>query len=727
MIQNSGDIDTQELSLLNTVIEAAPDWLRHRMFPQTIDWAKVAPEKVERLLANINAAGIVPPPWLTKALLLGGHRLDSAAKLGIEMRALSAINTLRSSSDGILTSVGIEAAADLVRYADADPDVILTAVKALAALNLNEHAVNLALAHWPRVPRAVRLVQKDLTARLADAPTLRLRVMGFSTTQTLADDLPVAFATVGWRAEVSEANYGEVMPELLRPVENTDATLILMDSLSFYDRNWRQSANEATALLEDKLGSFVSAVEHFIVTKRHPLFITTLPVPGVASAGLVDNRHAAGARHTVDLINRHLVALARQYSEIILIDTDLALASIAPTAHSDAKLWFYGRFAYSPDATRSLAVAVARNWQLLKRGPSKVLALDFDNTLWGGIFGEDGVDNLQCGDDAPGNAFKAFQQECLRLKSMGMLLVALSKNNADAITVFRDHPGMVLREDDFAATAINWEPKPDNIRRLAEELNLGLDSFIFFDDSPHERDAMRRLCPAVLTPELPDDPARRPGWLRGLVSTWPVRLTEEDERRSEMYAVERKAKEFRQQTTNLDDYLAGLAQRLLILPGNAQTLSRIAQMHARTNQFNLTTARFSEAEIGAMLADADQHVALCGRLTDKFGDHGIVIAATARINGKSAEILSFLMSCRVIGRQVERAFLGALIGLLEGRGVERIEAAFIPTAKNAMVQDFYRNNGFGTLGVDGERHLWQWTAGDMEHPNAGFIEVEWEA
>jgi FkbH-like protein len=195
-----------------------------------------------------------------------------------------------------------------------------------------------------------------------------------------------------------------------------------------------------------------------------------------------------------------------------------------------------------------------------------------------------------------------------------------------------------------------------------------------------------------------------------------------------MYAVERKAKALRAQSASLDDYLAGLGQRLTILPGNAQTLPRIMQMHARTNQFNLTTARFSEADIGAMLSDADHHLVLCGHLTDKFGDHGIVITATARLNGSLAEILSFLMSCRVVGREVEQAFLGTLMDALSQRSVEHIEAIYIPTAKNAMVRDFYSSQGFRAQGVDGERHLWQWTAdGDVDFPRSNFIEVRWEA
>ena len=208
-----------------------------------------------------------------------------------------------------------------------------------------------------------------------------------------------------------------------------------------------------------------------------------------------------------------------------------------------------------------------------------------------------------CDDEFPGNAFKAFQRECLRLKSQGILLALLSKNNPDAITAFSAHPGMLLKEDDFVATRINWEPKPGNIRSIAAELNLGLDSFVFIDDSPHEREAMRRMCPELTVPELPADPASRPLWLRALAVTWPTRLTEEDSRRSDMYLAEKRRAGVRETAVSFQDYLRGLDQTLIVRPANVEAIGRVAQMHLRTNQFNLTTERYDEAAIKAMVDD----------------------------------------------------------------------------------------------------------------------------
>jgi FkbH-like protein len=374
-----------------------------------------------------------------------------------------------------------------------------------------------------------------------------------------------------------------------------------------------------------------------------------------------------------------------------------------------------------------LAHAFADAWSLLKRGPAKVLAVDLDNTLWGGVYGDDGVERLVCGEDFPGNAFRALQAECLRLRQQGLLLVALSKNNPDAITAFQRHIGMILRPEDFAAQAINWDPKPENIRKVAAELNLGLESFVFLDDSPHEREAMRRLCPEVVVPEVPADPAERPLWLRRLTCTWPIRLTAEDEARASLYEARREAQNAKVNAANFEDYLKDLEQHLTLSLVNQKTLPRVVQMHERTNQFNLTTLRCTEADISALIDGEAQGLALVGRVRDKFGDHGLVVAATVDITGTEAVVRTLLMSCRVIGREIERAFLGALIEELGRRGVTRVSGDYIPTRKNAMVSDFYASSGWQPAGGDETRSSWAFSIGDMEPPQSRFVALSWEA
>jgi FkbH-like protein len=402
------------------------------------------------------------------------------------------------------------------------------------------------------------------------------------------------------------------------------------------------------------------------------------------------------------------------------------MAHIAPVHRSDPKLWFYGRLPYSGPATSALAKAMAHALAAPRKAPVKVLALDLDDTLWRGIYGEQGL-GVECGDDFPGNAFKAFQHECLRLKAQGLLLTILSKNDADVLRVLDQHPGLALSREDFVAHRIDWSPKPENIRALARELDLGLDSFLFLDDSPHEREAMRRLAPEVHVPELPADPALRPQFLRTLPSLWPAQVTAEDRERTELYAVQLKGRALQKQAASLEDYLAGLAQRLTVAPVTAAGVPRIAQMHARTNQFNLTTLRLSEGEIAAMIADESRYCVLQGRLADRFGEHGVVICAIAKRDGRRASILSLLMSCRVIGREVETAFLGAVLGHLRARGIDEVDGRFVPTSKNGPASEFYRKAGFSEgASADDAGQTWLWHMDSCALPGSDFVAVTME-
>lgn len=558
--------------------------------------------------------------------------------------------------------------------------------------------------------------------------TIRLRLLSFSTSDMLHQALTPAFAAAEYDAQVTVAGFGTVVLELLEPrADQPDMLIIQMDTRGFYSRDWRRTPEDAVSLLEEKTDVLLAALERFADTGGCPVLINSLPSPVSPTAGFLDTFHPDGAGFSTSYFNCRLSETARRCNRITVIDTDLAMAHIAPARRSDAKLWFYGRIPYSTEATRALAQGFAKAYAAQNAKSVKVLALDLDNTLWRGIYGEDGLAGLDCGDDFPGNAFKAFQEECLRLKGQGVLLTILSKNDADVLRVFDEHPGMALKRDDFVAHRIDWVPKPHNIRALAEDLDLGLDSFVFLDDSAHEREAMRRLAPEVRVPELPEDPAVRPDFLRNYTPAWPLRLTAEDRSRSELYAVQNKGRVLKRQAVSYEDYLAKLGQRLHVEAMNPATLPRIAQMHARTNQFNLTKRRLTEAELAAMMTD-DGHSVVLGRLDDCFGDHGIVICASVRLTDAGAELVTFLMSCRVIGREIEQAFLGALLQHLTARGIERVEGTYIPTDKNTPARDFYENMGFAPQRAvdpeDGAQTKWLWHEDTHTRPGSDFVTIE---
>jgi FkbH-like protein len=713
--------------LLEAAIESPLACTRERALLQAIEWRGVDPERVERLLEAVSAEGIRLPPWLAKALIVGGHVLRAEHQGGLDapINALNGLNKAQMADvrDGVADACG----AYLALAEDLEPEIVSATVRQLARLGRGKPAAQLAIAHWVRVPQLAYEAQDEIEAFVHGLPEVRIRLTGFSTTHSLAGDHVRAFASCFYHAKVSESEFGQALVELMQPSEAPrDALVVLLDLQGFHTPKWRQDPNIGHDLLLQKLDLLAAGLESYAGSGLGPVFVNTLPVASAPTAGLIDTHHPAGAAHAVQVINTQLAEVARANAQIVLIDSNRALASLPSKRWVDPKLWYYGRLPFSPDATRYLAVAFAHAYRALKKGTAKVLALDLDNTLWGGVYGEDGIAKLLCDDEFPGNAFKAFQHECLRLKSQGFLLALLSKNNPDAITAFSAHPGMLLKEDDFVATRINWEPKPVNIRSIAKELNLGLDSFVFIDDSPHEREAMRRMCPELVVPELPADPASRPHWLRGLAVTWPTRLTEEDSRRSDMYFAEKHRTGLRDSAVSFQEYLRGLDQTLIVRPANADAIGRVAQMHLRTNQFNLTTKRYDEAAIKAMLDDPDRYVVLHGQALDKFGDHGIVICATAQIEGDTAQLQSLLMSCRVVGRAIETAFLGVLLKQLVERGVRTVRGAYIPTKKNALVRELYKTAGFSALAPEGETEHWLWEMGSSELPDAALINVQWE-
>jgi FkbH-like protein len=716
--------------LMAAIVDRAPEALRRRVLLQSVDWERIDAAQVAAMMQALGEKKQAAPRWLLKGLLLAGHVAPEEA-MGAAPGAYHVLNRLNH-ENGEATAVDLEA---LAGSDGVEAEVRRAIVARLASCGAEAEdrgmdARRLALAWWPHSPEALAPVRSKLASYVNELPTVDVRLTGFSTTSALAADLPHAFAGEGFKALVTQSDFGQAAATLLAPDTEAGAHVLLLDMDGLAQADWRESSSENRRRIMAAVEMLRGALAAYAQRAVSPLLVNTIPVPAAPALGMLDRRHGVGLRRIVDEVNDRLFEAAERHGHIIVVDADMALADVPLSRHCDPKLWFYGRMAYSAEAVRALATAFARAFNLVRRGPAKVLALDFDNTLWGGVYGDDGLERLACGEDYPGNAFRAFQQECLRLKRQGMLLTALSKNNADALGAFGRHPGMALREEDFSAARVNWRPKAENIRQLAAELNLGLDSFVFIDDSPHEREAMRRMAPEVRTPELPADPAQRPAWLRRLTCTWSVRLTQEDETRAEMYAINRRVEEAKASALDMGGYLTSLEQRLTVEIVTSATVGRVAQMHERTNQFNLTTRRFTEAEIAAYGGVGGRGMALLGKVADRFGDHGIVVAATAMVDGVDAEISTFLMSCRVIGREVETAFLGALLEALEKRGVKRVVGRYLPTAKNGIVREFFGAAGFEPVeGGDGETEsatCWRFPLDEREIPQSKFVSVNVE-
>jgi FkbH-like protein len=406
-------------------------------------------------------------------------------------------------------------------------------------------------------------------------------------------------------------------------------------------------------------------------------------------------------------VNLALGTRAPNYVHIC--DLEFLAYRLGGLAARDEKAWFESKQLCSPALQVRLAQEAAHLAAQLKAAPKKVLVLDLDNTLWGGVIGDDGMEGIEIGDTSPrGEAFKAFQRYIASLTERGLLLAVCSKNDLEkALEPFRSHPEMVLRESHFVSFKANWEPKPDNLRAIAEELNLGLDSFVFVDDNPAEIEIVRQFTPEVATIGLGDDPS---GYVRQLQESRlfeRLSITGEDFARTEQYHDEARRRVLFSTTADMQSYLQSLEMEGRLSPFNPLDLPRIAQLINKSNQFNLTTRRRSEAELAALMADpAWQGFTI--RLSDRFGDYGLIAVVLCRAAEEGVcEIDTWLMSCRVLKRQVEEETLNAIVSVAQAMGAGRIRGIYLPTAKNEMVRGLYPKFGFQQVSHDPEQLVYE--------------------
>ncbi len=341
----------------------------------------------------------------------------------------------------------------------------------------------------------------------------------------------------------------------------------------------------------------------------------------------------------------------------------------------------------------------------LKGRNKKCLVLDCDNTLWGGIIGEDGMAGIRLGETHPGSAYVELHGALLDLYHRGILLALNSKNNhADAVAVFREHPSSALRPNHFVAMRINWQDKAQNIREIAAELNIGLDSIVFLDDSPFECQYVREALPEVTVVQLPEDPTHYASIVRRLTYFDTLAISAEDRRRSDMYHAQVRRAELQRSNLSPEEYLQTLQMTLRIAPVSEFTIPRVAQLTQKTNQFNLTTRRYSEADVRRLAADPAWRL-YCAELTDKFDSSGIIAAAFVEDRPGEARIDTFLMSCRVIGRGVEQALIARIAADTKSHGAKSMLAQFVPTPKNGLAATFLERMGFRCIS-ETERRWW---------------------
>ena len=446
----------------------------------------------------------------------------------------------------------------------------------------------------------------------------------------------------------------------------------------------------------DRLRNCVSIIRR---SSDAPVLIANFCVPYEQNhSRYFDANCPHGTVSTVETGNAELAALSDELADVAIWDYAGLVRASGSANWTDQRLW---QLARQPIAARNRPTAAAHLAQTINAlftPRAKCLVLDLDNTIWGGAAGDDGLEGIQLGDDHPGLAYKTFQRAVLALADQGVLLAACSKNDEEAArSIIESHPEMLIRWDDFVAARINWDDKSKNLIAIADELNIGADSLVLFDDSPVEREEVRINAPAI---EVIDVPASPLGYVDALFSCGHFdvsHVSNEDGERRGFYRSEARRRNHSSGFASVEEFLSSLQMNAQLASAGPETLARVTQLIAKTNQFNLTTRRHGQAVIES-LAASDLADVRCIRIADRFGDNGIVGVTATRFDGDEATIDTFLMSCRVMNRHVEDAMLYDVVLRAKNRNMKLLHGEYIPTNRNSIVADFYSEHGFRESG-----------------------------
>jgi FkbH-like protein len=534
----------------------------------------------------------------------------------------------------------------------------------------------------------------------------RLTVLGSYTTTQLPPLLRLTALRRGVLLDVRESAYGQYRQEIIDPssalyTERPDMVLLAVHEA---DLALPDFSTDPEPDVEAEVARWVALWRLIGERSRARIVQHNFAVRPESPFGHLSRRAAGTRAAMVRRVNDRLGEEAG--ASVSIVDCDHLSAVVGKRRWFDDIYWHVSKQAVSldclPELARHTAAVVAADLGLSR----KCIVLDLDNTLWGGVVGEDGVAGLRLGDGAAGEAYVAFQEFLLRLNERGVLLAVCSKNDdAEARRVFQEHPEMRLRLDDIAVFVANWATKADNLRMIASRLGLGLDALVFVDDNPVERDMVRQFLPEVEVVTLPPDPAHFVWVLADSLLLEPAWLTADDARRAEQYRARAQAADLQARTDSIEDFYRSLEMQAELGPFDELHLPRVAQLVAKTNQFNVTGRRHGLQELQAVMMDPDR-VGFYLRLRDRFADHGLVSVAIAERRGDDLDIDTFLMSCRVIGRTVEAEMLAELCRQAERLGCRTLSGTYVPSAKNGMAADVFSRFGFERIETDGSSVRW---------------------
>jgi FkbH-like protein len=565
--------------------------------------------------------------------------------------------------------------------------------------------------------RAARGRWRDHAQRGAGSIDYHVGVAGTMTVDPVVPFLGEGLLDRGFYPAISVGPYNQIFQVCLEGEQAFDspAGTRPLDALVLI---WRIEdlvpAGGDVSRARDVLTDLCGAVDQLLAQFTGSVVVSVPPMPDDAYLGWRDlsYTHGIAAIHRAVVVD--LMAFLADRPRVLALDLDLLQRAHGMVSASDPRKWLLYRQPWREAFWYAVGDRLARVLAAQHRAPKKCIIVDGDNTLWGGVVGEDGLAGIALGENFPGSAYVAFQRQLLHLQELGVLLALASKNDPEAVEeVLEKHDAMVLRADHFACRMVNWEPKSENVRRIAAQLNIGLDSLVFVDDSAYEVAEVTEACPRVTGLQVPEDAAYLPALLPTHAHLFDAAgRSEEDAQRTVMMAAAQ-AREAAREGLSREAFLASLDLRVRVFAAQPEHVVRVGQLINKTNQFNLTTRRRTEADVGALLSDEDVRV-FALRARDRFGDYGLVGVGIAVREETFWTLDTFLLSCRILGRGVETAFLRVVADRLQAVGGDSLRGEYIPTDRNGLVATFLPDHGFTPSG-DGWYAAWDGIATCPDH------------
>ena len=560
---------------------------------------------------------------------------------------------------------------------------------------------------------------------------IKIALLSSFTINGVKEVLFVKCCKIGILPEIYVADYNQYSQEILDTNSEfskfePDLVILFIDTRVIlgeqYLLPYAISGKQREDWVKEKSEEIKSLIDKIKEQSNSKILLHNFEVPLHSPLGIMDNKEKLGFKESIMKLNLNLSENFKEDTQVFVFDYDGFCSGIGKKNIMDYKMYYLGDIKIDLQHIPELCDEYLAYIKPLMSLTKKCIVLDLDNTLWGGIVGEEGLGGIKLGPTPEGRPFLELQKYLLSLFNRGVILAINSKNNPEDVKeVFRKHPDMVLKEEHFASMQINWNDKISNMKAIAEEINIGMNSLVFVDDDKLNREMIREEFPEVLVVELPDDPALYLKTMMEINDFNTLQITEEDRKKGRMYAEQRKRTEHQKTATDITEYLKNLKMVVTIEKASPFNIPRISQMTQKTNQFNMTTRRYLEEDI-KKFSENNNFLVASIRVEDKFGDNGITGAAIVEKEEDRWRIDTFLLSCRVIGRRVEETLLAYILEGARKENVNLLIGEFIPTKKNAPAKGFYKNNSFKLANEIEEKQIWEYDV-PKEYPYPGFIKT----